>query len=205
MIRVCPLPRVWGEIYRKLSDICHENSNIPSPPIALILAGWNFSDDFSKKRRWDETVQWAAEFGGTEFISQLIESDFYHVDELHRSDFLDNEWGETSPPAIKPSIEILTELVKKITENWNQIAEIDSKFTKPINFSGAKARSLAVEYDTDELPSWGTWGNEPGGYHKQNFSDKNKFSILREKVNKVIHPHNIDHIVFYKKITGKGR
>ncbi len=199
MIRVCPLPRIWGEIYKKLCDISHKNSNIPSPPIALILAGWNFSDDFGKKNRWDETLEWINNYGGEDLITCLTDDHYYCVEELRRPVYFDYEYGETSPPAIRPADNELDKLIEKISFHWTEIAGVDSEFTKPLNFTGAKARSLIVEFDTDELPSWGTWGNEPGGYHDQHFTHKASFTTLRQRINDAIQPHKIDHVVFQRK------
>lgn len=82
MIRVCPLPRSWDRIYRELSVIASQNLNVPPPPTALILAGWNFSSDAEKLFRWRETQLWAEVYGAVEIISQLNDADFYYVDEL---------------------------------------------------------------------------------------------------------------------------
>jgi hypothetical protein len=199
MIRICPLPLAWAEIVRQLSKISSLNPEIPSPPIALILGGWNFSDDFEKKNRWDATVEWAEKFGGNELIYQLNDADFYYVDEMSRPDYLDYQWGETSQPAVKPTEETLTALIQKVITLWGEIAGSDSSYSKPSNFSGAKARSLIVEYDTEELPSWGTWGKDPGGYRDQKFTDRPSFTALRRKINDVIQPHKVDHIVFQRK------
>jgi hypothetical protein len=199
MIRICPLPMLWAKIHRELSRIASKNPDIPLPPVPLILAGWNFSDDFEKKERWGNTVEWAAKWGGQDLISTLKEGDYYCVAQLTRPAFLDYQWGETSPPAIRPADDALNKLIEKLSFHWTEIAGVDSGFTKPLNFTGAKARSLIVEFDTDELPSWGTWGNEPGGYHDQNFTHKDSFTALRKKINDAIQPHKIDHVVFQRK------
>ncbi len=199
MIRVCPLPMVWAKIHRELSRIATKNPDIPLPPVPLILAGWNFSDDFEKNDRWESTVEWTKKFGGAELISTLKDNDYYCVDQFTRPAFLDYQWGETTPPATRPADDELTNLIEKLSIQWDQIAGVDSVFTRPLNFSGAKARSLTVEFDTDELPSWGTWGNEPGGYHDQHFTNKASFTVLRQRINDAVQPHKIDHVVFQRK------
>jgi hypothetical protein len=199
MIRVCPLPLVWAKIHRELSRIATKNLGVPLPPVPLILAGWNFSDDFEKNDRWESTVEWTKKFGGEELISTLKSNDYYCVDQFTRPAFFDYQWGETSPPGVRPADDELTNLIEKISIHWDQIAEVDSAFTRPLNFAGAKARSLIVEFDTNELPSWGTWGNEPGGYHNQRFTNKASFTALRQRINDAIQPHKIDHVVFQRK------
>ena len=199
MLRVCPNIGVWNDIYKKLKKIASADPAIPAPPIALILAGWNFSDDFEKKSRWDNTLEWIAKYGGEDLISALTDEDYYCVEKLSRPAYLDYQYGETSPPAIRPADDELTNLLKKLSELWDQIAGNDSRLTMPLVFSGTKARCLIVEYDTDSLPSWGTWGNEPGGYHDQNFTNKASFTALRQRINDAIHPHKVDHVVFDRK------
>ena len=199
MLRVCPNGGVWIDIYKKLKQIASADPAIPDPPIALILAGWNFSDDFEKKSHWDETVEWIKKYGGEGLISSLTDDDYYCVEELSRPAYFDYHYGDTSSPAIRPADDELTNLIKKLSDQWGQIAGEDSNSTEPLSFTGAKARSLKVEYDTDELPSWGTWGNEPGGYYDQHFTDKASFTSLRQKINELIQPHKIDHIVFIRR------
>ena len=165
------------------------------------MAGWNFSDDFEKHHRWESTVNWAEKYGGKELISALEDGDYYCVDILTRAAHLGYDWGEISPAATKPTKNDLVIFFRIIETHWDRIAGKDSKFTRPIKFSGKKSRSLTIEYNTDALPSWGTWGNDPGGYHKQQFSDRTAFSTLRKNINNSIHPHKIDHIVFQRKKT----
>ncbi len=199
MLRVCPNVGVWNDIYKKLKKIASADPAIPAPPIALILAGWNFSDDFEKKSRWANTLEWIKKHGGEDLISGLTDDDYYCVEELRRPAYFDYQYGESFPPAVRPTDEELASLSQKITNHWIEIAGKDSKFTKPLSFSGTKARCLIVEYDTDNFPSWGTWGHEPGGYHDQNFSDKATFTALRQRINDAIHPHKVDHVVFQRK------
>jgi hypothetical protein len=199
MIRVCPLPTIWAKIFGKLGKLTSVDPTIPEPPIALILAGWNFSDDFEKKNRWDDTLEWINKYGGEVLTTSLTDNDYYCVEKLSRPAYLDYQCGETSPPAIRPADDELTNLLKKLSDLWGQIVGNDSRLTMPSSFTGAKARSLIVEYDSDELPAWGTWGNEPGGYYDQNFTNKASFTALRQRINDAIHPHKIDHVVFHRK------
>lgn len=48
------------------------------PPIPLILAGWNFSNDYEKKSRWKETVNWANGHDCADLISGLKDNEFYY-------------------------------------------------------------------------------------------------------------------------------
>ena len=57
---ISPLPKVWNEIHQKLLSYWENelNKKTQKPPVPLILAGWNFSEDSEKKLRWGDTLQW---------------------------------------------------------------------------------------------------------------------------------------------------
>jgi len=80
MIRVCPTPPVWVRIHQALKRHATAKGDIPEPPMPLILAGWNFSDDSEKAYRWSETIEWIAQYGGPQFINELTDDDFYMID-----------------------------------------------------------------------------------------------------------------------------
>jgi len=85
----CPMPMRWNEIYKtlckqyetktkiKLPTTCMEIFNAGGPPTPLILAGWDYSSDFSKNCRWNETIIWAEKHGLSDFID-VQESDRYY-------------------------------------------------------------------------------------------------------------------------------
>ena len=80
MIRICPNPVPWNDVYKHLTRHAKATKCVPPlPPIPLILAGWVFSDDFQKKDRWDETVRWANENGCDELVNMILDSDFYSL------------------------------------------------------------------------------------------------------------------------------
>jgi hypothetical protein len=45
----------------------------------LILAGWHFTNDVEKFRRWEETIMWAATNGCAHLVD-VADEDFYSVD-----------------------------------------------------------------------------------------------------------------------------
>lgn len=80
MVRVCPNPIPWNEIFKQLSKHAEAHRcNPPAPPRPLILAGWAFSSDIEKKRRWEETVAWANSNGCSEIVSGVADADFVLV------------------------------------------------------------------------------------------------------------------------------
>lgn len=80
---VCPLPRVWIQIY----DGCLDHwlatgRDGPPPPRPPLLALWSFSNDFDKKQTWEASINWARERGLEDLIPEIIEDQSYMVAEL---------------------------------------------------------------------------------------------------------------------------
>lgn len=78
---ISPQPNIWHHIHQILEQ--HwvtelKDKNISKPPIPLILAGWNFSEDWEKKSRWTETLVWADSNGAMHLIPELIDNDKYY-------------------------------------------------------------------------------------------------------------------------------
>jgi len=80
MRRICPLPQNWAKIHSALLEHAANNTCDPlEPPKPLILAGWNFSEDDDKSRRWAEMVQWAKKNECEVIVNQLGDCDWYEA------------------------------------------------------------------------------------------------------------------------------
>jgi hypothetical protein len=77
---ISPYPRVWHEVHKRLTKywMNEMNQNGVKPPVPLILAGWNFSDNWQKKARWDETINWANEHSCMHLIPELTNEEKYY-------------------------------------------------------------------------------------------------------------------------------
>jgi hypothetical protein len=76
---ICPVPKKWHEIHQVLQY--HWETKLHGtgvkPPVPLILAGWNFSEDWQKKERWIETISWAKYMGLDHLIPNLSPDEKY--------------------------------------------------------------------------------------------------------------------------------
>ena len=189
---ISPKPGIWHDIYNKLerfwiNDLGKENTPPPKP---LILAGWNFSNDFDKMIRWNQTLRWAADNNCEHIIPELTVEQKYIVSQLNDYiPFQYSSWNEK--PQVRPSDSKIEFSLSRLIVNWPTI--LDKNFgllTKPVEFSGKKARRLVVSYKQGYLPPWGSWTN-----HLANGSPS-IFTELRKKVNEIISPHEVDHIDF---------
>ena len=76
MLPICPNPKIWHAVSEKLNSYAIRH-DLPPPPKPLILAGWNFSSDFEKKVRWQETIEWCQLHNCTVLIDGISETEWY--------------------------------------------------------------------------------------------------------------------------------
>jgi hypothetical protein len=80
---ICPMPMVWDRIYQNLQAArdCSPDQTIPRPPIPLILNGWVYSTDLEKASRWNETIDWAKQYGFADLIPELQEDESHYAND----------------------------------------------------------------------------------------------------------------------------
>lgn len=197
MIIVCPNPKAWNDAYRRLCRYAEGHPcRPPKPPIPLILGGWNFSSDFQKMQRWEEMKQWAVDNGCPSLVEGIADTDFYRVDAPSDDDGCG--FGTASRAAIdnpsreRPSAEVLSTHLQALRANWAKIAGPTlAGATRPIEFSGDKARGLIVAANPAVKPPWGQWEKlSPVAVERRSFTK------LRAAINEAIAPHGVDHVLF---------
>lgn len=200
MNRICPKPSLWYKIYQNLEQYSRSNRCIPpKPPKALVLSGWNYSNDLERKTRWDETVQWASANKCLDLIEGLSDSEYYEVEELTTYQI-----GPMGGPMYRPwdfeekhlpEQNDIDSYLDCLISNWESIVgKVLSSVTKPFMFTGEKARRLLVYYQESFDPPWGGWS------HLSDIeSERRTFTDFRTAINKAISPHEVDHIEFVLK------
>ncbi len=197
MKRICPNPMPWHEAFERMTNYAQLHPcTPPSPPKPLILAGWAYSNDVEKMERWEETVAWAEKNGCSALVSGIPDQDFYFVEKptsyavrplagpmYHAWDF---------EAKSRPSSEQIPKLMDALLSRWSEIVgnEIGS-ITRPLAFTGEKARRLLVFADAAFTPPWGGWSH----LSKQE-SKRRTFTHFRAAINKAVAPHEVDHIDF---------
>ncbi|MBX3464251.1 MAG: hypothetical protein KF830_13855 [Planctomycetes bacterium] len=196
MTRICPNPIPWSKVFDRLRDYARMHPCIPpNPPTPLILAGWAYSNDVEKMRRWQETLGWASQNGCSDLIS-LPETDFYCVD-VPTSYTVGPLGGPMYRPwdfeeKDRPSREELSARLATLASGWDDIVGPElARATWPLAFSGAKARRLLVQADPTVTPPWGSWS-----CLSPVESERRMFTRFRASINKAIAPHEVDHIDF---------
>lgn len=154
-----------------------------------------------KMQRWEMTVEWAREAGCEEVTATLADEDFLFV---HVP--TDYTVGPSGGPMYRswdlerknrPEDSVLAAALAKLSAAWPGIALGFAANTRPLCFSGDKARKLIVTVLTDAPPPWGKW-NELS----QVEAERRTFTVFREAVNMAIAPHEVDHIDFIRETAG---
>lgn len=198
MTRICPQPDVWNNAYKRLLEVAAARPDMREVPVPLLLAGWAWSNDVEKMARWEMTVQWAKEAGCEEIVTTIADKDFHFV---HVP--TDYEVGPSGGPMYRswdlerkerPQDTVLTAALANLCAEWPAIAVTFAEYTRPICFSGEKARRLVVAVLTDAKPPWGAW-------HERSYAEEERrtFTAFRRAVNEAIAPHEVDHIEFVKQ------
>ena len=196
MTRICPNPMPWKDVHERLTAYARVHPCVPpSPPVPLILAGWAYSNDTDKMRRWEETIAWARDNGCVDLVD-VSESDFYCVDKPTSYTVgpcggpMYRPWDFEAKGRPEPD-ELLGYLMA-LTSRWQYIVGLRlARETWPLTFSGAKARRLLVHADASVRPPWGGWSHRSAVA-----SERRTFTRFRAAINKAIAPHEVDHIDF---------
>jgi hypothetical protein len=203
MKRICPNPMPWHEAVERLTKYASLHAcTPPSPPVPLILAGWVYGNDLEKMNRWGETVVWADSNGCADLVSNIPEQDFYCVD-CPTTYAVGPRGGPMIRPRdsqtkSRPASEELAKHMDILISRWPEIVGQElTSITRPVAFTGAKARRLLVLADAAAVPPWGSWASlstqEP---------ERRTFTDFRSAINAAIAPHQVDHIDFTTELSG---
>jgi len=193
---VCPLPPQWNEIYQHLLAAWEKSGRDGvAPPKPLILAGWAYSNDLEKKRRWEETVAWVSGKGLESVLQHLRPDHFFSVADLTSYEVgpmggpLYLPWS--FDPKVAPNPEVAIKALTLLKANWPSIAGPElAAATHPLRFSGAKSRRLVVFANPNISPPWGSWS------HLAQSKARRTFTRLRAAISEVVHPVEVDHVDF---------
>ncbi len=194
---ICPNPSRWSEVFQKLLRHAETHDCDPDrPPAPLILNGWAFSNDVQKMQRWKETVDWAEANGCRSIVERISHQDFYTVEKPSAQPI-----GPRGGPCYRPwDFEVkerpedheLAKHFEHLSAHWTEIAGPRlSAVTRPVSFTGKKARRLLVQTESTASPPWGGWS------HRDTDEPRRRtFTLFRSAVNAAIGPHEVDHISF---------
>lgn len=187
----------WNEAYERMTNYAQSRLCTPSsPPKPLILAGWAYSNDVEKMRRWEETLAWAEKNGCANLAAGIPDQDFYFVD-APTSYAVGPLGGPMYRPwdshaKDRPTSAQIAQLMDTLLAGWSEIAGQEIAYaTRPLAFTGGKARRLLVLADASVTPPWGGWA-----HLSTEESMRRTFSRLRVAINRAIAPHEVDHVDF---------
>ena len=187
----------WNEAFERLTRYSKAHPcTPPSPPKPLILAGWAYSNDVEKKQRWEETVAWANDNGCPEIVRAIPDDDFYFVSETTTyvvspvGGPMYRPWDFDSKTRL--SSQEIARHIEALKSRWSAIVGPElAHITRPLAFTGEKARRLLVHADGSSRPQWGGWS------HLSSVEvERRTFTRFREAINIAIAPHEVDHVDF---------
>ena len=95
-------------------------------------------------------------------------------------------------PKTRPNEEDLEKWLADLALNWSDIVGHElGRSTKPLKFTGEKARRLLVSANAATRPPWGNWNSR-----SQIEDERWSFTRFRSAINNAISPHEVDHIDF---------
>jgi Dna[CI] antecedent, DciA len=197
LVRICPNPTQWNEVFKRLLEYADSHPCTPSrPPTPLILAVRWASNDIEKMLRWRETVDWAAANNCTAIVSTISEQDFYQVDKPSNYPI-----GPLGGPCYRPwdfeakerpSSEDILKHLDDLSAHWAEIVGSSlAAVTRPLAFTGNKARRLLIQAEGSAVPPWGSWS-----CLSRDEAKRRTFTRIRSAINKALTPHEVDHIEF---------
>ena len=97
----------------------------------------------------------------------------------------------------RPSPEQIVEFMNILHSQWSKIVgdEIGT-LTRPLAFTGEKARRLLVFANAASNPPWGGWS-----YLSTQESERQTFTRFRAAINKAIAPHEVDTMLISQQKT----
>ncbi len=194
--RICPNPMPWCHAFERLAKFAETHPcTPPSPPMPLILGAWACTDNVEKMHQWEDTVAWANNNGCREVVSEIPDHDFY-VGEPTAYDVgpggrpMYNPWDFNRKS--RPSSTEVAGHFEKLQSRWSEIVGPElGGVTRPLAFTGKRARRLLIFADASACPPWGGWS------HLSSLeSDRRTFTRFRAVINTAIAPHEVDHVDF---------
>jgi hypothetical protein len=81
--RVCPIPKLWNELYEIANEADINNST--QPPLPLILGSWWESENSERSVRLNELVDWAFQNNVSDvvwaYVKSLKENEWHHTND----------------------------------------------------------------------------------------------------------------------------
>jgi hypothetical protein len=92
----------------------------------------------------------------------------------------------------RPAPKEIARHFETLKSRWSEIVGPElAHITRPVAFTGEKARRLLVRAVGSYCPPWGGWS-----YLSSNQAERRAFTRFREAINNAIAPHEVDHIDF---------
>ena len=156
---ICPYPIVWNEMVLHFDKIIGDKVKLPNP---LVLSGWDVSNNYEKRERFEEHITIISETLGVECLTRYLVR-FVKDDDFYKSNYVDPE--EISDMVYETKL--LSELDKVISESEKPLRRLihinpeleddDNlrrhlrQYQDDMGLSNYNARKLRLVYDKSEI------------------------------------------------------
>ena len=84
---ICPYPIVWNEMVLHFDKILGDKVKLPNP---LVLSGWDVSNNYEKRERFEEHITIISEILGVECLTRYLVR-FVKDDDFYKSNYVNPE------------------------------------------------------------------------------------------------------------------
>ena len=113
---ICPYPIVWNEMVLHFDKILGDKVKLPNP---LVLSGWDVSNNYEKRERFEEHITIISETLGVECLTRYLVR-FVKDDDFYKSNYVDPE--EISDMVYETNL--LSEVYKVISEAESPLKQL---------------------------------------------------------------------------------
>ncbi len=161
---ICLLPQQWNKFFLYFSRRLADKVNLPNP---LILGGWYASNDYDKRKRFEEHIRIISLHLGLKAVTYYLDRAFKekhyliseYVDPLEKSDMQEqaddyNEWDKIVSEAIEP-LKRLIELKPELSDSDELIRFLHAYEENTGGYS-SNDKKLRLVHSTSEIRTLAT-------------------------------------------------
>ena len=156
---ICPYPIVWNDLVLHFDKVLGDKVKLPNP---LVLSGWDVSNNFEKRERFEEHIRIISKTLGVKHLTRYLDQ-FVKDADYYKSDYVDPE--EISDMVYETNL--LSELDKVISESEKPLRRLihinpeleddDNlrrhlrEYEDDMGLSNYNERKLRLVYDKSEI------------------------------------------------------
>ena len=156
---ICPYPIVWNEMVLHFDKILGDKVKLPNP---LVLSGWDVSNNFEKRERFEQHIVIISETLGVKTLTRYLNR-FVKDADYYKSDYVDPEeisdmvyetrlWSKVDKviSETEPSLRRLIEIKPELEDDDNLRRHL-REYEDDMGLSSYNEKKLRLVYDKSEF------------------------------------------------------